>query len=64
MKKFRVSAMGTEALATRVIEAETAEEAEEKYFDLWTAGKIEAFDYEVEYTTCEANEGEGEEHEV
>ncbi len=41
--------------------AETAEEAEEKYFDLWTAGQIEAFDYEMEYATTEVNEGEGDE---
>lgn len=60
MKKFCVKATGTEMLAMRVIEAETAEEAEEQYFDLWTAGQIAAFDYDLEYTTHEASEGEDE----
>jgi hypothetical protein len=59
-KTFRVKAMGSEALAEKIIQAKSAEEAEEQYFDLWTAGKIEACDYEMEYTTTEEADEEGE----
>jgi hypothetical protein len=51
---------GTEVLAEKIIEAATRDEAEITYFDLWTAGKIEAFDYEMEYTTTEVKGEEGE----
>jgi hypothetical protein len=55
-KKFRVTAKGTEYLAERIIEAATADEAEEKYRDLWENGCISACDYEMEYTTTEVHE--------
>lgn len=65
MKKFSVSAIGTEVLAELVIAAETEEEAREKYFDLWCEGKVVARDYELEdYAVSEVSEeGEGEEDE-
>jgi hypothetical protein len=47
-KQFRVTAKGTEYLAERIIEAATADEAEEKYRDMWENGCISACDYELE----------------
>ena len=51
MKKFTVSALGTEALQAIEIEAENAEEATEKYRALWEDGAVEALDYEFDHFT-------------
>lgn len=45
MKKYTVSALGTEALETKVIEAESEVEAEEKYRELWLQGHVQVIDY-------------------
>jgi len=51
VKKFAVSALGTEALQTKEIEAENAEEATEKYREMWDNGDVLALDYEIEHFT-------------
>lgn len=59
-KKFCVSASGREFLGTAEIEAETREEAEEKYRELWEAGLVEAYDYEMDEFSITEYEEEGE----
>ncbi len=57
MKKFTVSALGTEALQAVDIEAESAEEAKEIYRTMWENGEIEALDYEFDHFTVTDHEG-------
>ena len=47
MKRYRVWALGTDALETKTIEAENEEEAEEKYRELWLQGQVQAEDYRL-----------------
>lgn len=56
MKKFTVSALGTEALQAVEIEAENAEEAKEKYRAMWENGEVLALDYEFDHFTVTDHE--------
>ncbi len=56
MKKFTVSALGTEALQAIEIAAENAEDAAEKYRVKWAAGDIAALDYEFDHFTVTEHE--------
>lgn len=58
-KKYLVSALGTEALATAEIEAESVEDAKDQYHALWEDGMVEALDYEIDhYTITDQETGE------
>lgn len=56
MRKFTVSALGTEALQAVEIEAENAEEAKEKYRAMWENGGVLALDYEFDHFTVTDHE--------
>lgn len=60
MAKFIVSALGTEALATTEIEAETVAEAVQIYQDQWAAGFILPVDYEIDHFTVTDEDGKDE----
>jgi hypothetical protein len=56
MKKFTVSALGTEALQTIEIEAKNAEEVKEKYRAMWENGEVQALDYAFDHFTVTDHE--------
>ena len=58
MEKFILKATITEELPEVEIEAETREEAEEKYIDLYTEGEIEAETFTYDFNADEADEEE------
>ncbi len=61
MKKFMVSAMGREFLASKEIEAETVQAAKEAYFTLWRAGQIKLCGYDmIDYGVIELRGKDGE----
>ena len=55
--KYTVSAFGTEQLDSVEIEANSKEEAAEKYQEMWEAGNILALDYEIDHFTVTDENG-------
>jgi hypothetical protein len=53
--KYIVSALGTEALQAIEIEANSQDEATDKYYEMWAEGGIQALDYEIEHYTVTEN---------
>ncbi|MEK6918677.1 MAG: hypothetical protein AABW73_01430 [Nanoarchaeota archaeon] len=49
MEKYKIKAIITEELPEREIEAESKEEAEEKYMQMFENGEINGEEYEVDF---------------
>ena len=56
-RKYKVRAVGTEYLQETEIEADSAEDAEEEYRQMWQNGELYAEDYELDIKTEEESNG-------
>ena len=50
MKKYKITAIGTEFLQEVEIEADSKEAAEKEYREMWENGELYAMDYELNMT--------------